>query len=393
MLAYESKDECAGCNACLNICPENAITMLADDEGFLYPHTDEELCSQCGLCQQICPFKSSFKIKGNYDVPKVYAVKHRDDQVRMNSSSGGMFTAISDYVLGIGGVVYGAAFDNQYRVCHQKAVTTEERNRFRGSKYVQSDLNDVFADIKAELKTGQTVLFTGTPCQNAGLSAFLMKKYENLILCDIVCHGTPSPLIFKEYIGYCEMKSRSQIIGYYCRYKGNGWHSHTEKAICANGKEDSQSPLSQSYKNIFYSHTALRPSCHNCKFCRFTRPSDITIADFWGIERSMPDFDDNKGVSLVLINSPKGKNLFGNLAEQIEWRTSNTCECLQHNLQAPSQASPYREQFWKEYHANGIEYILKKYGGLGAKQSAKRFIRIGLDKTGLLPLVRKVMGR
>ncbi len=393
MLAYESKDECAGCNACLNICPENAITMLADDEGFLYPHTDEELCSQCGLCQQICPFKSSFKIKGNYDVPKVYAVKHRDDQVRMNSSSGGMFTAISDYVLGIGGVVYGAAFDNQYMVCHQKAVTTEERNRFRGSKYVQSDLNDVFADIKAELKTGQTVLFTGTPCQNAGLSAFLMKKYENLILCDIVCHGTPSPLLWYEYVGFLEKRNKSKLKSYSFRHKGIGWRGYNVKAVFEDGNSKLNTPEVLTYTSIFGSDLALRSSCYNCKFANLHRPSDITIADFWGIERSMPDFDDNKGVSLVLINSPKGKNLFGNLAEQIELRPSNTRECLQHNLQAPTALPPRREQFWQDYHANGIEFILKKYGGLGAKQSAKRFIRIGLDKTGLLPLVRKVMGR
>lgn len=393
MLAYDKKENCAGCSACMNICPLDAISMQADKEGFLYPVTDEEICNDCGLCQKICPFHNDYRISGNFQQPLVYAAKHRSDEVRMNSSSGGMFTAISDYILGNEGVIYGAAFDKDFKVCHQKAVNEGERNKFRGSKYVQSDLKGIFTEIKNELRQGKMVLFTGTPCQNAGLHAYLKKSYENLYLCDIVCHGTPSPLIFKDYIKYCERKNKSKIKAYYCRYKGNGWHSHTEKAIYVNGKEDYTSTLSQSYKNLFYSHTILRPSCHNCKFKNFQRPSDITIADFWGIERSMPEIDDNIGVSLVLINSSKGTKLFDKAKNQIHYRESNMTDCMQMNLREPYKPSLFREQFWQDYHANGIEYILKKYGGLGAKQSAKRFIRNGLDKTGLLPMARKIMRR
>lgn len=391
MLAYDKKEECAGCTACMNICPQFAITMEVDQEGFLYPVTNEELCNECGLCQQICPFHNVKKVSGNFEQPRVYAAKHRDDNVRMNSSSGGMFTALSDYILLKGGIIYGAVFDEQHRVCHQKAETEHERNKFRGSKYVQSDLGGVFADIKNELKRGRKVLFTGTPCQNAGLHAFLNYDFDNLYLCDNVCHGTPSPLIFKDYIKYCENKNRSRITAYYCRYKGNGWHSHTEKSVYENGTEDYTSLLSQSYKNLFYSHMILRPACHNCKFCNFSRPSDITIADFWGVEKSMLDFDDNMGVSLVLVNSPKGEALLENIKEQIVMRGSNMQDCLQHNLQVPSEVSSQREQFWQEYRDKGFEYVLKKYAGYGAKASIKRIARNGLDKTGLLPIARRLV--
>jgi len=390
---YERSEDCCGCTACMSICPKDAIMMTADKEGFLYPQIDEALCIECDLCTQVCAFHDSYRIGGNYDQPLVYAAKHRSDEVRMNSSSGGLFTAISDFVLERNGVVYGAAFGKDFEVRHHRAETVEERDRFRGSKYVQSNLLGIYKEVKTELRKGKTVLFTGTPCQNAGLRSFLNKEYEGLYLCDIVCHGTPSPRLFADYIAFCEKKQGSKIKEYYCRYKGNGWHSHTEKAVFANGKEDFHSLLSQAYKSLFYSHVALRPSCHNCKFCNFNRPSDITIADFWGIEKSMPDFDDNKGVSLVLVSSAKGEALLNGIQESIVARQSSIQDCLQHNLQAPTVPSPKREQFWREYETKGFEYVLKKYGGLGYKQRVRRIIRIALDNTGLLPVARKVMGR
>jgi coenzyme F420-reducing hydrogenase beta subunit len=380
MLIYDRKEECCGCSACMSICPKQAITMVSDEEGFFYPSINQELCNECNLCKKVCPFSDNYRTNGNYDQPLVYAAKHKDDNVRMNSSSGGMFTAISDYILDIDGVIYGAAFDENFVVRHQKARTAEERNKFRGSKYVQSNLIGIFGDIKNELKKGRTVLFTGTPCQNAGLRAFLNKGYDNLYLCDIVCHGTPSPLIFESYIRYCERKNKSCIKEYYCRFKGNGWHSHTEKAVYVNGKEDSTSLLSQSHKALFYSHVVLRPACHNCKFCNFSRPSDITIADFWGIEKCMPDFDDNIGVSLVLINSSMGQELFHNISKDIYCRESNTTDCLQSNLHAPSQLSPRRDKFWQDFQNKGFEYVLKEYAGYSLRIKIKIFIKRLLAK-------------
>jgi coenzyme F420-reducing hydrogenase beta subunit len=393
MLIYERKEECCGCTACMSVCPKQAITMVADEEGFLYPSINQELCIECDLCKKVCPFSDNYRTSGNYDQPLVYAAIHKDDNVRMNSSSGGMFTAISDYILDIDGVIYGAAFDESFVVRHQKAGTVEERNKFRGSKYVQSNLIGVFEDIKNELKKGRHVLFTGTPCQNAGLGSYLNKNYDNLYLCDIVCHGTPSPLIFEDYIQYCERKNKSRIKEYYCRHKGNGWHSHTEMAVYANGKKDSTSLLSQIYKALFYSHMVLRPACHNCKFCNFSRPSDITIGDFWGIEKSMPDFDDNTGVSLVLTNSTKGQELFERISKNLYYRESNTTDCLQHNLHTPSQPSPRRDKFWQDYKNKGFEYVLKKYAGYGFVGQSKKAAAKVLNKLGLLHVAKRILVR
>ena len=393
MLTYKKKELCAGCTACMSICPHDAIRMQADRKGFLYPMTDEELCTDCGLCQKICPFQDGYSIKGNYAQPKVYAAKHRDNNVRMHSSSGGMFTALSDYILSQDGVIYGAAFDEQFRVCHQKAENTEERNKFRGSKYVQSDLNGVFTDIKDDLRGGRQVLFTGTPCQNAGLYAYLNKGYDNLYLCDIVCHGTPSPFLWKDYVHFLENRNKSKLIRYSFRYKEIGWRGYNVYVTFDNGKSKLNTPEVLAYTNIFGSDLALRSSCYHCKFANLHRPSDITIADFWGIEKSVPDFDDNKGVSLVLVNSTKGMGLFQRISESLDYRESNTKDCIQHNLHTPSLASPLREQFWTDYWDKGFEYVLKKYAGYGFRDITKRFVRNRLEKYGLLPIAKKILWR
>jgi coenzyme F420-reducing hydrogenase beta subunit len=392
MLAYKNKELCSGCTACMNICPFDAISMQPDREGFLYPVTDEKLCTDCALCQQICPFQNDFSIGDNYEQPKVYAAKHRDDNVRMNSSSGGMFTAISDYILSNNGIIYGAAFDEQFRVCHQKAENTKERDKFRGSKYVQSDLNRVFTDIKDELKKGRMVLFTGTPCQNAGLSAYLRKSYENLYLCDIVCHGVPSPLLWKKYVHFIEKRHKSKLIKYSFRYKKKGWRGYNVYAKFENGKSSLNTTEVLVYANLFASDLALRSSCYHCRFTNLHRPSDITIGDFWGIEKSIPEFEDNLGVSLVLINSPKGLDLFQKISSSLYYRESNTVDCLQRNLYAPSEPSPKREQFWKDYWDRGFEYVLKRYAKDSVWMKIKsNVIKPILKKLGILEIVRQIL--
>jgi coenzyme F420-reducing hydrogenase beta subunit len=393
MLIYERKEECCGCTACMSICPQQAITMIADEEGFLYPSINQELCIECDLCKKVCPFSDNYRISSNYDQPLVYAAKHKDDNVRMNSSSGGMFTAISDYILDIDGVIFGAAFDENFVVRHQRAETVEERNKFRGSKYVQSNLVGLFKDIKNELNKGRTVLFTGTPCQNAGLRSYLNKNYDNLYLCDIVCHGTPSPLIWKNHISFLEKKGKNKVTRYSFRYKLAGWRGYNVYTLFDNGKSKLNTPDVMTYANIFGSDLALRPACHNCKFCNFSRPSDITIGDFWGIEKSMPDFDDNIGISLVLINSPKGQQLFESVSKDLYYRESNTIDCLQHNLHSPSQPSPRRDKFWQDYKNKGFEYVLKKYGGYGFVGQSKKAAAKVLNKLGLLHVAKRMLGR
>lgn len=388
---FDRKEDCCGCTACKHICPTHAIEMVSDQEGFLYPEINQKLCIDCGLCKQVCAFQNGYDVSTNFSIPEVYAAKHKKEDIRMSSTSGGAFTAISDFVLKNEGVIFGVAFDENMNVIHKAANTSDERDMFKGSKYVQSDLNDVYKEIKELLNTGRQVLFTGTPCQTAGLKSFLAKdNTEKLILCDIVCHGVPSPLMWREHINHLEEKANSKIDYYYCRHKVKGWHAHNEMVIFKNGKRDYKSILSQKHKNLFYSHNILRPACHSCKYTNMARPSDITIADFWGIEKHMPEFDDNKGISLVLINSAKGKEVFGNIENELIIRRSNERDCLQPQLREPSKPSPNRAEFWKEYESNGYRYVIKKYGGYNLKSICKITSKNILDKIGVLSIIRRV---
>lgn len=368
MIDIKDKSLCCGCGACMNICPKGAIKMISDEEGFRYPKIDSSKCIDCGLCNKVCPMLNSDKLF--QDDPKVYAVKIKDEESRKNSTSGGMFTAISNYILSSGGVVYGATYDDNMKVVHSRLTDTKERDNAKGSKYVQSNIENIFEQVKKDLKD-KIVLFTGTPCQNASLKQYLSKS-DSLYLCDIVCHGVPSPLMWEERVKLLSKKGK--VVDYYFRDKINGWHTHTEKVIYEN-KIDYKSNLSQMGKEIFYSHLILRPSCHTCPFTSIKRVSDITIGDFWGIDKVMPDFDDNKGVSLVLLNTKKGLELFNKVKNDLIVRESNTKDCLQPQLMYPSKPNPKREQFFKDYNKYGYEYVLKKYAVYGFKKESIQFVK------------------
>lgn len=390
---YGNKNECCGCTACKFICPVDAIEMIADKEGFLYPTIDQSICIECKKCQDICAFKNGYSTEDNFAEPLVYAARHKNENVLLSSTSGGAFTAISDYVLNKGGVVFGAGFDDNFNVIHQIAEDTEMRERLKGSKYVQSDLKKTYLEVKKSLADNKLVLFTGTPCQNAGLRAFLLEEsVENLILCDLVCHGAPSPLMWREHLEYINKKMKSNVTAYNFRTKINGWHGHSEEFTLNNGKSEFESLLSQEHKVLFYAHSILRPSCHNCKYTNTRRPSDITIADFWGIEDCMPDFDDNKGTSLILVNTDKGKRILNSIKGELSLRESCLKDCVkkQTQLQAPPMPAPYRQEFWCDYEKNGYGYISRKYGGNNVKTHLKNRVRTVLMTFGVWDVIRKI---
>ena len=229
MLKIDDKSKCCGCTACASVCSHDAIEMKPDTLGFMYPHVDESKCVNCGLCDKVCQFNDHYDVSSNYQQPLAYAARHKDVNEVMNSRSGAAFVAISDYVLENGGVVYGAGYKDHHRVAHKRATTKEERDEFRGSKYVQSDMTGVLALVKNDLKNGFTVLFSGTPCQTSGLNSYVGKSLrDNLILVDIVCHGVPSPYIWKDYLGYLEKKSGKIINKVDFRDKRYGWADHKE---------------------------------------------------------------------------------------------------------------------------------------------------------------------
>lgn len=380
---FDKKEECCGCTACMNICPVKAIKMAPDEEGFVYPVINQELCVDCGRCRKVCQFQNEVEVKGKLEEVQVYAVKHKSYEIRMQSTSGGFYSALSDSILDKSGSVFGVKFDDNFKVVHSKANDFYERNKYRGSKYVQSDLKDVFNDVQNELKQGNTVLFTGTGCQVAGLRKFLTDtktSIDKLITNDVVCHGASSPLLWKDYLKFIQKKNK--LSSYTFRDKEKGWRGYNVKVEYENGKIKINSADIRIFAKLFSSNLILRPSCYNCKFTNLNRPSDVMMGDFWGIEKAMYEIDDNRGVSLFIINTSKGKNVFEKIKGNLEVWESNTLDCLQPNLIRPTKRPQKRDDFWKDYYKHGFEYIAKKYAGYNLKGIIKKNLKTLLDKTG-----------
>lgn len=309
----------------------------------------------------------------NWTEPKVYAVVHKDETVRAASRSGGVFTALSDEVLKECGVVYGCVLDENFQAIHIRADNKETRNQMRGSKYIQSRLGDTYRYIEADLKSGRQVLFSGTSCQVAGLKKFLGMDYPNLLCVDIVCHGVPSPFVWQEYIAWQEKKTRRTVRTVEFRNKQDfGWRDHVETLVMDNGKKVS----SRVFKNLFYGHNVLRPCCYECRYKDIMHPGDITIADYWGIEKAAPDFDDNKGVSLVLLNNDKGEAIFEVIKESINWRLTRIEDSMQPPLKEPFPRPTERDLFWKDLRTKDFEYIAKKYADYGFTNMLKKNLRL-----------------
>lgn len=381
MINITNKSNCCGCTACASICTHKAITMKPDSLGFLYPEVDINKCTNCGLCEKVCAFNDNYDKSLNLDKPEAYGARHKDIHEVETSRSGAAFIALSDWILEQGGIIYGVGYEEHFRVVHKRATTKEQRNEFKGSKYVQSDLGNIFLQIRKDLKEGKIVLFSGTPCQTSGLNSFIGKKLRaNLFLIDIICHGVPSPYIWRDYITYYEKKYKKRIVSVDFRDKKEyGWRNHKETLILNN--QTKVTPKYSPFTDLFYKHIMLRPSCGNCHFCNTTRPSDITIADFWGWEKSNPKFNkDDKGVSLLLINTEKGKRLFSAIDESLYTFQPKLEDCLQPNLQQPSTLNTQSKNFEKLYKKHGFKYILKKYTQLGIKQQIKLYIKKVINK-------------
>lgn len=364
MRINKNQYNCCGCTACANICPRNAITMAPDALGFKYPKIDLALCIDCGLCEKVCAFNSEYDKTQNYLEPKTYAARHKELKEIETSRSGAAFIALSDIILEEGGAIYGAGYKDHFVVAHKRAITKKERDEFKGSKYTQSDLGSIFQSVKQDLTEGKTVLFSGTPCQTAGLNAFINKKLKDkLYLIDIVCHGVPSPYIWRDYITYLENLYQSKVTTVNFRDKSElGWAAHKESFCFENGTK----ATCDNFTYLFYKHIMFRHSCEKCPFANIHRPSDITIADFWGWQKTDAIINaDDKGVSLLLINTEKENSLFNKANKNLYIIKANLENCLQPNLKNPSKSSPQRIKFEQTYLKHGFKGILKKYGNIG----------------------------
>ena len=308
----------------------------------------------------------------NWKKPKVFAVQHRDESIRVASRSGGIFTALSDYILELGGVVYGCVLTEDFEAVHVRANSKYERDWMRGSKYIQSRMNDTYRNVKHDLEEGRKVLFSGTSCQVTGLKGYLGKEYENLLCIDIVCHGVPSLEVWKAYLAWQETKNRSKVKTVDFRNKKDfGWRDHIETLCLENG----QTINSKIFTTLFYGHSILRPCCYECPYKSVIHPGDITIADYWGIEKAAPEFDDNKGVSLVLINNEKGNEVFDAIKDRVKWQETRLEDSMQPPLIAPFPEPENRKNFWSYFENRNFDYIARKYGGTGIEDKIKRVLR------------------
>lgn len=323
-LTTKKEDTCYGCSACKHICPHSAINMEPNSEGFMYPKLDADKCVQCGLCVNVCPYDTPTKTTST--TSKTYAIQNKDNQSLMNSSSGGIFIAVAKWVLEQGGSVCGCVFDENFKATHVLTNEWDTVLAMQGSKYVQSDIGDMYPLIRSKLKSGQKVLFTGTPCQVAGLQKFLIKEYDNLITMDLICHGVPSPMLLESYLKEMASHRNGKILDFRFRHKKrNGWVSQGSITIQANnGKQTTKttSPYQDSYYYYYYlANNVSRECCYSCQYSSTTRYGDLTIGDYWNIADVNVNFNTNQGVSVVLVNTNKGQDVinaikdFLNLAE------------------------------------------------------------------------------
>lgn len=312
MINIEDKKKCCGCGACAQKCPKQCITLREDNEGFLYPQVDINLCIDCGLCEKVCPVSNKYEARKPL---QTLAAINKNEKIRMSSSSGGIFTLLAEAIIDEGGVVFGARFDEKWQATLDYIETIEGLSAFRGSKYVQAITGDTFKRCELFLKDGRKVLFSGTPCQIAGLKHFLGKEYDNLLTVDVVCHGTPSPKVWQLYLNEV-VGTVSNIRNVSMRDKSRGWNQFS---FVMNYNKDEEIitlsvPFNQNdYMKAFLKDMILRPSCYSCAAKELKSGSDITIADYWGIQSVAPEMNDGKGTGLVLINTDKGRECLENL--------------------------------------------------------------------------------
>lgn len=356
------KEECCACSACQQICHLNAISMMQDDEGFLYPIKNKDVCINCGKCEKVCAFTG----KHLFNNPlKVQAGYLKDIEQRKRSSSGGLFYAIASDIIDRGGVVIGATLTPNMQVCHKIVTTLDDLEMLRGSKYVQSTMGDSFRIIKQLLNEGKLVYFVGTGCQVDGLKSYLGKNYENLLTSDLICHGVPPQDLFDKHIKYLEEKYGGKAISY--EFRDNRAWGGCESVVIKDSKRQKKhvvptynlSPYLYSFMQSF----TFRLSCYKCPYAKPHRTGDMTLADFWGAKQLFPDLTSDYGVSMILVNTSKGVETIERLKSKIELRDSNLSDAIINNgnLANPTRKPPLRDNIYQIIENKGYKYASQKY--------------------------------
>lgn len=352
MINIEDKKKCCGCSACAQRCPKHCIEMREDEEGFLYPCIDALNCINCGLCEKICPI-INIDMNGEFFPKKTYAAYNQDESERLQSSSGGVFSLLSRLVINHGGRVFGAQFTTDWQVEHTCISSISELHKLRGAKYVQSRIGNTYSETEQFLKDNVSVLFSGTPCQIAGLRSYLRKEYDNLITAEIICHGVPSPKVWRTYLqDLCRKKNIHKINQICFRDKVTGW-KHYSFSVKYN-KKGKEKKISEYYTQNLYARgftndLYLRPSCHSCPFKSLRSRADFTLGDFWGIQHVDPKIDDDKGITALLVNTEKGLSFLKDLDIQAKEFGYRNVISGNPSLVRSTKLTEKRHLFYKEF--------------------------------------------
>lgn len=393
-IKIEDKRNCCGCTACKSVCPKNAITMKEDEEGFLYPSVDQDICIDCHLCEKVCPLVNH--IEETEKEQKAYLIRHNDETVLKQSTSGGAFTAFAQVVLKKGGVVFGAAFDDNYEVHHIAVDSEEDLYKFRNSKYVQSDPEDTFRQVKKYLKQNRPVLYSGTPCQIEGLKAYLGPNVENLLLVDFVCRSTPSRLVWRKYKA---MRNGENVLPVAFRDKNKYGYEYSQISFKDDKRTYFSGVESDPYLRAFFSDMSVRPACYNCRFKKRYRESDLTIWDCFDIYKLDKSLDDNRGVTRCLAHSHQGEELLKNAREFATIKQINVEKAIDgvRELSFPVKMNPKREAFFADVTTMGDKELFEKWFPITMKVRIKRLGRKTLEALGIYRpvkrFIKKIVGK
>lgn len=392
-----TKDKCTGCGACYALCPTGAITMCRDEEGFLYPDIDNSKCIECKICNSICPSLNNPYINSSDFAQEYYAAQHMDEDILAMSSSGGVYSALSEIILRQGGVVYGVSFSSDYnQVIYDRVEDERHIDSHRGSKYVQADFSDMYGAVYEDIVADRFVMVSGTPCQISGLKSYLTCRRvdcSKLYTCDCICHGVASPKIWSDYIsnikkGIADCYSHME---YSFRDKTDGWHGF-RRAIRIDGRNITKEiDPDDAFFNLYSTAYIVRPSCYSCQYSRYSRCSDITMGDFWNVGKYIPEMNDDRGTSEVLVNTAMGKKLLDAAEDSLK-----VCECSmkavwQPHLEYPSNVNQNgRKRFWNCYYSGGFDRVSQRYGRGNIMSRIKRIMVPLAKKTGLYVLLGRI---
>lgn len=374
------EEGCSGCTACESICPTDAIIMQPDTQGFLYPSVDEDKCVSCKLCVKVCPYSQESNLKAI----SYHAVKNTDKEEQLLSSSGGFASALTEQVIGNGGVAYGVVETGDFEILTVRAATGDQAKGFYGSKYVQTNPCKTFREAQTDLKEGKSVVFFASSCHIDGLLRFLHQTktpVDNLLTVDFVCHGVPSPAVFQSYARYGQ--EHKKMVRYLFRTKEKGWGNGSRSyAPCIVVKKKDKiktefdTPFARAWLDLFFSNNCLRPHCYQCPYAGKGRAADITMADFWGLAMSHPEFFDPNGVSLVIANTEKGVSGLHALDNlEIIPTDYEAASRKQGNMFGPSKKAKTYDEFWSDFKSKRFSYVMKKYTHYNTKDIIKRAIK------------------